>query len=63
VFFRGVWFVSLAEVHEAERVSSSIAEALSLVCSPALLPSDQIISMLNRLGKGPILLVWTTTSS
>ena len=52
----GAWFVPLAEVRDAERIADALAEALPVVRTRAVLPFDQVVEALTRLGSAVLVL-------
>ncbi|BDI30866.1 hypothetical protein CCAX7_29170 [Capsulimonas corticalis] len=47
----GSWFIPLADVREASRISDALAEALPVTRSRAVMPFDQVVEALTRLGR------------
>ncbi|MEO7718904.1 MAG: BTAD domain-containing putative transcriptional regulator [Capsulimonas sp.] len=56
IFTGGSWFVPLADVRDAHRILDAVAEALPVVRSRAVLPFDQIVETLARLGPSVLVL-------
>jgi DNA-binding SARP family transcriptional activator len=70
-FFGGIWFVPLADLHEAGRIPGAIADALCLPRSPQSAPLAQVADTLKAAGSGvrsqgearPCCSCWTTSST